>query len=87
MVKVLTDLALIGHMDTVAEGNPESWSCSPFAAEIKDGLIIGRGAADNKAGIACGLYTLAVLQDLNLIEPARQKIMLAGVVDEESRGL
>jgi succinyl-diaminopimelate desuccinylase len=76
--------ALIAHMDTVAEGNPESWSCSPFAAEIRDGLIIGRGAADNKAGIACGLYTLAVLQDLNLIDTTRQKVILAGVVDEEA---
>ncbi len=76
--------ALIAHMDTVAEGNPANWSCPPFAAEVKDGLIIGRGAADNKAGIACGLYTLALLRELNLIDPARQKVIVAGVVDEES---
>ena len=38
--------ALIGHMDTVAEGDPESWSSPPFAAEMKDGRIIGRGVAD-----------------------------------------
>ena len=76
--------ALIGHMDTVAEGNPASWSSPPFAAEVKEGRILGRGAADNKAGIACGLYTLALLRDLNLIDPARQQAILAGVVDEES---
>ena len=76
--------ALIGHMDTVAEGDPKSWSSPPFAAEIKDGRIIGRGAADNKAGIACGLYTLALLRDLKLIDPARQQAVVAGVVDEES---
>lgn len=76
--------ALIGHMDTVAEGDPSSWSSPPFAAEIKAGRIIGRGAADNKAGIACGLYTLAVLRDLELIDPVRQQVILAGVVDEES---
>lgn len=75
---------LIGHMDTVAEGDPTSWSCPPFAADVKEGRIIGRGAADNKAGIACGLYTLALLRDLNLIDPAHQQVILAGVVDEES---
>jgi acetylornithine deacetylase/succinyl-diaminopimelate desuccinylase-like protein len=71
-------------MDTVAEGDSASWSAPPFAAEIKDGCIIGRGAADNKAGIACGLYTLAVLRELQLIDPAQQQVILAGVVDEES---
>src|SRR5215208_3686242 len=76
--------ALIGHMDTVAEGDPATWSSPPFAAEIKDGRMLGRGAADNKAGIACGLYTLALLRDLNLINPAHQQVILAGVVDEES---
>ena len=76
--------ALIGHMDTVAEGDPASWSSPAFAADIKNGRIIGRGAADNKAGIACGLYTLAVLRELQLIDPAQQQAILAGVVDEES---
>lgn len=76
--------ALIGHVDTVAEGDPASWSSPPFAAEVREGRIIGRGAADNKAGIACGLYTLALLRDLKRIDPARQQVVVAGVVDEES---
>jgi acetylornithine deacetylase/succinyl-diaminopimelate desuccinylase-like protein len=75
---------LIAHMDTVAEGNMAGWSCPPFSAEIKDGCMIGRGAADNKAGIACGLYTLALIRELKLIDPARQQVVIAGVVDEES---
>ena len=76
--------ALIAHMDTVAGGDPASWSSPPFVADVKEGRILGRGAADNKAGIACGLYTLALLRDLNLIAPARQQVIFAGVVDEES---
>jgi succinyl-diaminopimelate desuccinylase len=76
--------ALIAHMDTVAEGDPTNWLSPPFAADVKEGRIIGRGAADNKAGIACGLYTLALVRELNLIDPARQQVVLAGVVDEES---
>lgn len=76
--------ALIAHMDTVAEGDPATWSSPPFAAEIKEGRLIGRGSADNKAGIACSLYTLALLRDLKVIDPARQQAIFAGVVDEES---
>jgi acetylornithine deacetylase/succinyl-diaminopimelate desuccinylase-like protein len=76
--------ALIAHMDTVAEGDGAAWSSPPFAAEVNAGRVIGRGAADNKAGIACGLYTLALLRDLKLIDPARQQVLVASVADEES---
>lgn len=76
--------ALISHMDTVAEGEPARWSSPPFAADVKEGRMVGRGTADNKAGIACSLYTLALLRDLHLIDPARQQVIVAGVVDEES---
>ena len=76
--------ALIGHMDTVAAGREEEWSVPPFAARVKDGRLTGRGTADNKAGLACGLYTLALLRDQGLLDFSRDKVLLAGVVDEES---
>lgn len=76
--------ALIAHMDTVTEGDSTGWSSPPFAADVKEGRMIGRGAADNKAGIACGLYTLALLRDLELIDSSHQQVVVAGVVDEES---
>lgn len=43
-----------------------------------------RGTADNKAGIACGLYTMALLRDHRYLNPAETRLLLAGVVDEES---
>ncbi len=76
--------ALIGHMDTVAEGDPAAWSHPPFAAEVVDGRLYGRGSADNKAGIACGLYTLALLRDQGLLDPTQARVVVAGVVDEEA---
>ncbi len=76
--------ALLGHTDTVAAGDPADWTHPPFAAEIKDGRLYGRGVADNKAGIACALYTLAVLRDGDLLDPEQVRVVLAGVVDEES---
>lgn len=76
--------ALIGHLDTVAAGDATRWSSAPFAAEIRQGRIYGRGAADNKAGIACGLYTLALARDHGVLDPNNVRLILAGVVDEES---
>lgn len=76
--------ALIGHMDTVAEGNASAWTHPPFGASVYGGCLYGRGAADNKAGIACALYTLAVMRDGGLLDPTSTRITLVGVVDEES---
>jgi acetylornithine deacetylase/succinyl-diaminopimelate desuccinylase-like protein len=76
--------ALIGHMDTVAEGKPEDWKHPPFLATVENGLLFGRGAADNKAGLACGLYTLALLRDSGLLDLDKHQVTLTGVVDEES---
>lgn len=45
-------LLFAGHTDVVPPGDETSWTHPPFAAEIADGNIFGRGAADMKSGIA-----------------------------------
>ncbi len=41
-----------GHSDVVPVGRRESWSVDPFAADVIDGRLYGRGAADMKSAIA-----------------------------------
>jgi len=41
-----------GHSDVVPVGERKSWSVEPFAAEVIDGTIYGRGASDMKGAIA-----------------------------------
>jgi succinyl-diaminopimelate desuccinylase len=41
-----------GHTDVVPVGDAKAWSVDPFAAEIKDGVLFGRGATDMKGAIA-----------------------------------
>lgn len=41
-----------GHTDVVPTGPVEAWTYPPFAAEIKEGQLWGRGAADMKGAIA-----------------------------------
>ena len=76
--------ALVGHMDTVAAGDASLWTSPPFAPEIRNGRLYGRGTADNKAGLAIGLYTIAALRDQGQLDPDEVTLILAGVVDEES---
>jgi succinyl-diaminopimelate desuccinylase len=46
-----------GHLDVVPPG--EGWDGDPFAADIKDGLLIGRGANDMKSAIAAYVAALS----------------------------
>jgi succinyl-diaminopimelate desuccinylase len=41
-----------GHTDVVPPGALEEWNTEPFSAEVKDGVLYGRGAADMKASLA-----------------------------------
>lgn len=45
-------LMFAGHTDVVPPGNETSWSHPPFAGEIANGTLYGRGAVDMKGGIA-----------------------------------
>lgn len=44
--------AFAGHTDVVPTGPKEQWNCDPFAAEIREGYLYGRGAADMKGSLA-----------------------------------
>ena len=70
-----------GHLDVVP-ANASDWSVDPFSAEIKDGMIWGRGAVDMKNVDA---MILAIVRDWkrNDYQPTRD-IVLAFFADEEA---
>ncbi len=55
-------LLVNGHVDVVAAGDESEWTSPPFAAEIRDGRIVGRGACDMKGGIGAALFALRALR-------------------------
>ena len=56
------NLCFAGHTDVVPTGPSDQWSSQPFNAEVKDGVLYGRGAVDMKGGIAA--WVAAVSQVL-----------------------
>ena len=51
-------LVLLGHTDVVPPGPREAWASDPFVAEIRDGKLYGRGAADMKGSVAAFVVAL-----------------------------
>ena len=47
------NLCFAGHTDVVPVGEAAAWTSPPFGAQIRDGVLYGRGAVDMKGGIAC----------------------------------
>ncbi|MFL4967353.1 MAG: succinyl-diaminopimelate desuccinylase [Xanthobacteraceae bacterium] len=48
-------LVFAGHTDVVPPGDEAAWRHGPFAGEIAEGVLYGRGAVDMKGGVACFL--------------------------------
>jgi succinyl-diaminopimelate desuccinylase len=78
-------LLLEGHTDVVTEGDPQAWTHPPFAAELVDGRIYGRGTADMKGGLAAAMVAAAAFRRAG-VEP-RGRLVVGALVDEEDRML
>jgi len=78
------NLMFAGHTDVVPPGDEKMWHHPPFAGEVADSKLYGRGAVDMKGGIAC--FVAATLDYLaaNNGRPKRGSISLLITGDEES---
>ncbi len=72
---------LSGHLDVVP-ADPKKWTHPPFAAEIHDGFVWGRGAIDMKNMVAMEVIALTLIQRLGL--ELKRDLIFAGVADEEA---
>jgi len=59
-------IAMDAHIDTVEVGNEKLWKVDPFSGEMKDGVIYGRGASDQKAGMAAMVYGAKIMMEEGL---------------------
>ena len=69
------------HLDTVGIGDPKEWAFDPYRGKVEDGCVWGRGAADQRAGIACLVYAGRIIKELDLT--ADYTFYAVGSVQEE----
>lgn len=73
-----------GHTDVVPIGDPAAWTMPPFGAEIKDGVMYGRGTTDMKSGVAA---FVAAAIDFVQNTPPEGAIVITITGDEEGEGV
>ena len=69
------------HTDTVGVGDIREWSFDPFQGKVEDGFVYGRGACDQRAGMASMVYAGKIIQELKL--HGDYTLYIAGTVQEE----
>lgn len=77
-------IVLLNHMDVVP-AEAKLWKEPPFSGAIKDGVIWGRGAIDNKGGGVMQLMTLLALKRQNT--QLKGDVIFIGTADEEAGGV
>jgi acetylornithine deacetylase len=77
-------LHLSGHIDVVPVEADERWTHGPWAAEVADGRIWGRGAGDMKGGTAA--YLVAVESLLEAAGAPAGDLLFSSVFEEENGG-
>lgn len=77
-------LILNGHIDVVPPGEEARWTTPPFAPDVRNGRLYGRGAGDMKAGIVAYTMAFKALRDLGYAPAA--PVYLQSVVEEECTG-
>lgn len=59
-------LMLMSHSDTVPIGDESLWSFPPLSGELRDGKVWGRGACDDKYGIAVALFLMKLMKEMGI---------------------
>jgi len=79
-------IAMDAHIDTVDVGNPQLWEVDPFEGDYRDGVVYGRGASDQTAGMVSMVYAGKIIKDLGL-EGDYSLWVVGSVMEEDCDGL
>jgi formylaminopyrimidine deformylase len=74
-------LIINGHIDVAEVSEEEEWELDPFIPIVKNGVVIGRGAADMKGGLAGALFAIQLLHEAGIELPG--SLLFQSVIGEE----
>lgn len=75
-------VAVLCHLDVVPAGDLGLWDTHPFHAEIKDGVLLGRGSQDDKGPTIAALYAFKAVIDKGITFKKRIRFVFG--TDEET---
>jgi len=78
------NLVLNAHMDEFVAEVGKPWVYCPFAGEVRNGRILGRGASDMKGGLSASLFAFTLVKELGI--RLQGQLTLTLVSDEETGG-
>jgi len=74
-------IAMDAHIDTVGVGDKNAWQWDPYEGKLENGIIYGRGASDQEAGMASMVYAAKIIKELKLEDD--YTLWITGTVQEE----
>ncbi len=74
-------IGMDAHIDTVGVGDPANWTFDPFEGSEDEETVGGRGASDQKGGMASLVYGAKIIKDLGL--EGDYTLVITGTVQEE----
>ncbi len=80
----VNEVMLMAHTDTVMFGDLANWERHPLSGDIENGCIYGRGATDDKYGIALSIFLMKLLKDAGF--KPKKNLLFSAYVDEELGG-
>lgn len=76
-----TVIMMDSHTDTVGVGDPKEWGWDPYAGKVENGYVYGRGACDQRGGMASMVYAGKMIKEMDLT--GDYTLYVVGSVQEE----
>ncbi len=75
-------IGIVGHLDIVPAKKEDGWDTDPFVMTEKDGILYGRGVADDKGAVVASMIAMKVIRDMGV--PLNKRIRLIMGTNEEN---
>ncbi|MCR4951916.1 MAG: Sapep family Mn(2+)-dependent dipeptidase [Solobacterium sp.] len=75
-------IGVVGHLDIVPANKEDGWDTDPFVMTEKDGIVYGRGVADDKGAVVASMIAMKVIRDMGI--PVNKRVRLIMGTNEET---